>query len=231
MVSLAGYGQTSSGLEIVQTNVLVQVFENLETQLKRQADAWDLVDRSLADKLGQSYKPTKLEFPPRSSYYPGGRLGILGMPDEAFPAVSVMADRFDPAATSPSINGYGAESSINVYIEAIVRSDPFWAGDPDPSPEQRVERVYQEGLVDRRAKRMIEALLGCIGIDKTFGAVVPSDYQVSGGQTDAFTLPGSEPNSPDGDKRVFSLVRVSLTPSSLALWPGDAPVLPSHFGS
>lgn len=230
MVSLAGSGQTSLGVEIVETNALVQIYENLELQLQRQAQFWDPIDRRLADKLDQPYKPTKLEFPPHSSYYPGSRIGILGLPWDSFPAVAVMADRFDPAPASETIDGYGIKAVISVFIEAVVRSDAFASGDPDPSPAERTERVYQEGLVNRRAKRTLEALVQCVAIDRTFGGVVPSFQSISGGQTDAFTLPGAEPDNM-ALKRVFTLVRVNCTPESLSLWPESSPVLPGGFGS
>jgi hypothetical protein len=206
-LSLQGSGQTSIGLEAIQTKALVQIFENLEDQLRRQASAWDAIDRRLADAMGHPYRPTKLEFPPKASYFPGGRLGVLGMPWDAFPAISVMADRFDPAAGSPSIDGYGAEYAVNMYVEAIVRSDAFESGDPNPTPQQRMERVYQEGLLDRRAKRTMEAIVQCIAVDATIGGLVPDLPAPSGGQTDAFTLQG-HPYSEQASSTVSS-------------WPAD----------
>lgn len=229
MSLLEGAGNTSTLLEAAQTNALVQIKENLPQQIQVQAQAWNSLDARLAELLSQEYRETKLELPPRTSYYSGVRPGVLAMSWDSFPCLSVMADNASPSAESSSIS-YGAAYSLQLYVEAIVRSDPFFAG----PPENIEERVFQEGLVDRRAKRMLEAIIQCIAIDRTLGALVPELPAPIAGQTDPFTLQGAEP-AEQSSKRVFSMIRITYTPSTYASWPDASvpfpPALPSGFGS
>lgn len=197
-------GTTSIGLEVMQAQALLQIVQHLPAELDRQAQAWDPVDVAMARNLQVTYYRTILERPPRSSYYSGARLGVLKMPVDSFPAVMVMADAGTPTPESARFDGSMAAYSISLYIECVVRSDEFW--DRPDNPEDIAGRVFEEGVVDRRAKRTLEALVQCIDLDRALGGVCPGLSDPSVSQTDAFALPsmvaGSEQKS-----RIFSLVR------------------------
>jgi hypothetical protein len=79
------------------------------------------------------------------------------------PAFYVMADR----ATARQEAGSEATSvhTVQLYVEGIVRSDAF-------NYEDRAERIFHEGAVDRRAKRTINAIIECVELDPTLGGAV-----------------------------------------------------------
>lgn len=192
-------GQTSIGLELVQMKATLQVAEHLPGELARQAQAWSDIDRAFAEKMGRTYRSTHLESPDRSSIYPGARGGILAMPWDSFPAVMVMADDGTVSPEGPRFDQGTTAYNIALYIEAIVRSDEFFKDDA-------AERLLEEGNVDRRAKRTLEALVQCIEIDRSLGGVAPgmSDPHVI--QTDPFVLQSTQAGE-QTKERVFSLVR------------------------
>lgn len=192
-------GQTSIGLEPAQMKATMQVIERLPLELARQADAWKVPDRTFADALKIPFRPTVLELPPQGSYFPGCRLGIIDMPWDKFPAVSVMADTGTPTAESPRFDQGGSAYSVSLWIEAIVRSDEYYKDDPG-------ERVLEEGNVDRRAKRTLEAIVQCIDADRSLGGTVPGLAAPRVAQTDPFLLPSAEAGQ-QTKLRVFSLVR------------------------
>jgi hypothetical protein len=93
--------------------------------------------------------------------------------------------------------------SVALYVEGIVRSDAF-------NYEDRRERVFHEGAVDRRAKRTINAVVECVELDPTLGGAVLPLPAPAAGQTDPFTLQGEEPKDKTL-KRVFSAIRIDWT--------------------
>jgi hypothetical protein len=194
-------GPSSLGLEEAQVAAVVQIAANIKSCLARQAQAWDPVDQNLSQVLGVHYRRTKLEEPPRGCIYPGVRGGVLAMPWDRFPALYVMADR---ATARPDMGSDGVDVySVALYVEGIVRSDAF-------NYEDRRERVFHEGAVDRRAKRTINAVVECVELDPTLGGAVLPLPAPAAGQTDPFTLQGEEPKDKTL-KRVFSAIRIDWT--------------------
>jgi hypothetical protein len=196
-----GGGPSSIGMEEAQVAAVVQIFNNVDACLTRQAQAWDPIDQQLSQALGARYRRTVLERPPKGCIYSGVRGGVLDMPWDRFPALYVMADR----ATARQEAGSEATSvhTIQLYVEGIVRSDAF-------NYEDRAERIFHEGAVDRRAKRTINAIIECVELDPTLGGAVLPLPDASAGQTDPFTLQGQDPRDKT-KKRVFSAIRIDWT--------------------
>jgi hypothetical protein len=225
-VNVSGAGPTSIGLEEAQVCALVQVVENLDVALTRQSDAWDVVDQELALKLKTRYRRTVLERPPHGCIYPGVRGGVLDMPWDRFPALYVMADQASPKAESASFDQSLRAYAINLYVEGFVRSDAF-------NYDDKPERIFHEGVVDRRVKRTINAIIECIEQDPTLGGAVQPLPAPTAGQTDSFTLQGHEPRDKT-KKRVFAGLRIAWTLDTYsarldALQPVPG-VLPSELG-
>jgi hypothetical protein len=225
-VPLRSDGPSSLGMEEAQVAAVVQIVENIDACLTRQSQAWDLIDQQLAIKLGTRTRYTKLERPPKGCVYAGVRGGVLDMPWDRFPAFYVMADRAAPKAESATFDESLYAYAIQLYVEGIVRSDLF-------NYENREERVFQEGAVDRRAKRTINAVVECIQLDPTLGGAVLPLPAPEAGQTDSFTLQGQDPRDKT-KKRVFAAIRINWTLDSYPVRvdaqtpvPG---VLPSELG-
>jgi hypothetical protein len=219
-------GPASLGLEEAQISAVVQIVTNLDYCLTRQSQAWDPIDQQLAIKLSTRYRRVLLERPPKGCIYPGVRGGVLDMPWDRFPALYVMADRATPKAESAAFDGQSRAHAIQLYVEGLVRSDSF-------NYEDRDERIFHEGAVDRRAKRTINAVVECIDLDPTLGGAVQPLPAPSAAQTDPFTLGGQDPRDKT-KKRVFSAIRIDWTLDSYSVRidaqtpvPG---VLPSELG-
>jgi hypothetical protein len=226
LTALTADGPTSLGLEEAQAAAVVQIFDNIDSCLTRQSQAWDPLDQKLAQHLSVRYRRTVLERPPRGCIYPGVRGGVLDMPWDRFPALSVMADSATPRAESSQFDQSTSTYAINLYVEGMIRSDPF-------NMDDREERVFHEGAVDRRAKRTINAVVECVELDPTLGGAVLPLPAPAAGQTDPFTLQGHDPRDKT-KKRVFSAIRINWTLDTYTVRldaqqpvPG---VLPSELG-
>jgi hypothetical protein len=230
MVSALGFmprnsdGPSSLGMEEAQVAAVIQISDNIDACLTRQSQAWDPIDQKVSQHLGVKYRRTTLERPPHGCIYPGVRGGILDMPWDRFPALYVMADSATPRP------GFGSDENrahaVQLYVEAIIRSDAF-------NYEDRNERIFHEGAVDRRAKRTINAIIECIDLDPTLGGAVLPLPSPSAGQTDPFTLQGQDPRDKT-KKRVFSAIRITWTLDSFSVRPeAQTPVpgvLPTELG-
>lgn len=224
LIPLSGNGVSSLGMEEGQVAATVQIAQNIDVCLTRQSEAWDPIDQKVALALGTRYRRTTLERPPKGCVYPGVRGGVLDMPWDRFPAFYVMADRATPRA------GFGSDENrahaIQLYVEGIIRSDSF-------NYEDRNERIFHEGAVDRRAKRTINAIIECIDLDPSLGGAVLELPSPAAGQTDSFTLQGQDPRDKT-KKRVFAAIRIDWTLDSFSVRPGaQTPVpgvLPTELG-
>lgn len=203
---------TSLGMEVIQAAAIMQIRKNIEGELRRQEMAWEQPDKLVAEVLGNKYQPTVLEMP--AKFYSGVRLGLLTMPFDHFPAVTAMVDKAVKTHESDSYDS-GSSYGISLWIEAVVRSDPFYTGEQNAAEE----RMLEEGNVDRRAKRMIDALIQCMQIDPSLGATTML-VDANAFQAEPFMLKSSEPGD-QTKERVFSLVRVEYV----------LPTSPSHRDS
>ena len=225
-VPRSGQGPSSLGMEEVQVSAVVQIIDNIDACLTRQSQAWDEIDQRFFEKVGTRYRRTVLERPPKGCIYPGVRGGVLDMPWDKFPALYVMADSATPKAEDAAFDQSLHVRAINLYVEGIIRSDAF-------NYEDRSERIFHEGAVDRRAKRTINAIVECIELDPSLGGAVLPLPAAAAGQTDPFTLNGQDPRDKT-KKRVFSAIRINWTLDSYTVRvdaqipvPG---VLPSELG-
>lgn len=216
-------GPTSLGLEEAQISALVQVVDNLDDCLARQSQAWDPIDQAVALKLQTRYRKTNLERPPKGCIYPGVRGGVLDMPWDRFPALYVMADQATPKAESASFDQSSRAYGVSLYIEGFVRSDLF-------NMDDKNERIFHEGVVDRRAKRTINAIIECIEIDPTLGGAVQPLPAPSAGQTDSFTLQGHDPKDKT-KKRVFTGIRMTWTLDTYTVRMNAQPLTPDALPS
>jgi hypothetical protein len=196
-------GASSIGLEEAQVGAAIQISNNIDSCLTRQSVAWDPIDQKVSQQLNMRYRRTILERPPTGCIYPGVRGGVLDMPWDKFPAIYTMADRSTPKAESFTHDTSPSVSSVQLYVEAIIRSDAF-------NYEDRAERIFHEGYVDRRAKRTINAIIECIALDPSLGGAVLPLPDPAAGQTDPFTIQGQDPKDKT-KKRVFSAIRIDWT--------------------
>jgi hypothetical protein len=194
-------GPSGTGLEFVQNELYARMIEMLPAQIDRQQETWDEYDKQFSLRIRQPFSRTKIEKP--VSYYPGARLGVLKMPWDSFPAVAVMADRAEPTVEDASFDQSTRVFAPSLYVEGVIRSDTYQV-------EDAKERVFQEGVADRRSKRTIEAIVACVDLDPTLGGLTPELATPRVAHTDPFTLDGSEPGQ-QHLARVFTLINVQYS--------------------
>jgi hypothetical protein len=201
-------GQESIGLEMPQVMLAVQIKNHIEEALEIQAKFWDPVDIDVSRSLGQVNRVCVLQPPPKGSIYSGSRLGVLGMPWDTFPAIATMVDKATPAAEGSRFDQSTDVYVPQLYVDAVVCSDDFEADD-------KQEQIIQEGVLDRRAKRMLEALRHCVSVDPSLGATVLPLTAPQVAMTDPFVVSGTDPDNRPL-KRVFSVSRSQYSLTSYA---------------
>jgi hypothetical protein len=209
LLPLRGNGSSSIGMEEAQVAAMIQIYDHIDAALARQAAFWDGIDQAVALHMGARYRRTVLERPPKGCIYPGVRGGVLDMPWDRFPSMYVMADNATPKAESAAFDQPLRAYATSLYVEGFVRSDLF-------NYEDKSERIFHEGAVDRRAKRTINAIIECIETDPSLGGAVQELPAPSAGQTDSFTLQGQDPRDKT-KKRVFAGLRIAWTLDSYAV--------------
>jgi hypothetical protein len=165
LLPLRGNGSSSIGMEEAQVAAMIQIYDHIDAALARQAAFWDGIDQAVALHMGARYRRTVLERPPKGCIYPGVRGGVLDMPWDRFPSMYVMADNATPKAESAAFDQPLRAYATSLYVEGFVRSDLF-------NYEDKSERIFHEGAVDRRAKRTINAIIECIETDPSLGGAV-----------------------------------------------------------
>jgi hypothetical protein len=227
LMPVRGNGPSGIGMEEAQVAALMQIVGLLDGALDRQSTFWDGVDQKVALALGTRYRRTTLERPPKGCIYSGVRGGVLDMPWDRFPAIYVMADNAMPKAESSAFDDSLRAYAVSLYVEGFVRSDLF-------NYEDKNERIFHEGAVDRRAKRTLNAIIECIDSDPSLGGITQPLPAPAAGQTDSFTLQGHDPRDKT-KKRVFAGLRIAWTLDSYAVRIGAQPitpgVLPTELGS
>jgi hypothetical protein len=198
LIALSDLG---TGPEVVQTAMYLQLCDRLEAELARQQAIWDRYDEFIAERQGEIYEQTVLQLVQKRSLVRGTRRSTLKLPTDYFPVVAVMCDNSGPTAESATLD-LGGVSGNRVYIEVVVKSDPY---DPDDVEAQ----FRQEGVVDRRVKRTSQAAAQCVMADPSLGAVTPALGQPRIAQTDSFAIKGTKPDD-QGRTWLFSLARIDF---------------------
>lgn len=202
----------TSGAELVQTAAARQIKLRIADALAFQQASWDSVDRETASWLGIEYRPTILEEIKPGSFLLGDRPSVITMPWDFFPSISVSAYDFGVSPGGRRTDSH-TEYSIPFFVEVIVASDVF-ASDDD------YERVFQQGVVDRRAKRTADAVVQCLLADRTLGGICPDqDLGIRARQTPPFSQKGRERDE-SNHSCIFSLVRIDASVEVQASLPG-----------
>jgi hypothetical protein len=202
----------TSGPELVQTAVARQIKQRLDAEIARQSAEWDVIDKQTSSWLGIEHRRTIIEAIKPESFLLGERPSVIEMPWDFFPSLNVNA--FDTAASSDSRRmDAGLAYSVPFYVEVIVASDIF------PSDDS-YERVFQQGVVDRRAKRTADAVIQCLQADLSLGGICSeSDMGIRSRQTPPFAMRGRERDE-SNHSCIFSLVRIDASVEVYASLPG-----------
>lgn len=203
---------SSTGMELLQTYVALQVANNIVDALVKQAEYWLSVDQSVAVAMKQQFRECRLEHPPRGAIYTGSRPGILGMPWDRFPAICISASFANPTPESRAFDQSSSAWSIPISIDLVVRSDEFDVG-TSGEPADIDEQIAQEGIVDRRAKRTLEAIAYCISLDPSLGGRSLPLVDPTLALTEPFAMENSATDQ-KGRRRIFCYARAEYNAPS-----------------
>lgn len=156
---------SSFGLERVGKQALVLLRENLNDQIDEQQAIWKLLDGDLNLPL------TTIEHVMVENFYHGHRPSLIEAPVDRYPNCSVMAWQATPQA-------YDVDQmdifQLHLYVELMCKSDD------------------DEGEVNSRIQRTVDAAHACVMLDRTLGGMVQSIHTTpSVLLTDVFVRPES----------------------------------------
>lgn len=141
------------GLEDVQRQALYTLLNNLNEVIEEIEAAFEASDREYADRLGRPYEPTTLEQVDNENFHEGHTPSLISSPVEGYPNVAVMAYRATP---SPTDAQYDHQT---VYLNQLVI-------------DAMVKSIDSEEEVNRRARRMTEAVNVCIMRNQNLNGIV-----------------------------------------------------------
>jgi hypothetical protein len=171
-----------SGLEVVQTEALVVLYEQLNDALTDMEIHCAHADGLLADRLGVDVPTLTLEpidqtprlDSPFGNFYIGHRPSLIDAPIEHYPNVCVIADRFDP------IGGFdqGTDVLDRLRIEIMVKSL-----DGEESVNKRIVRTADAVLAVIQANTTLNGTVAGLEDQQRgfIGAVFPRESQTSYG--------------------------------------------------
>lgn len=215
----------STGLEVIEQQMIVLLMERLGAQLKVQEAAWEGIDKALAKALDQPYRPVELEPIKPGNFFKGSRPSILNQSVERFPSIAVMADRARPDPEGSQMDWRNVFRDF-VWVEAYVRSDARKTNDPESLLEA-------EGIVNSRAKRTGEAIIQTVLSEPTLGGVVQPLGEPMLTSDEPFSIKAVEQER-RGETWTFQAVRVDFTVKKYSDVPEvqpAPPIVPSGLGA
>ncbi len=129
------------GLELIERQAAVILFENLNAEIDRIQPLWDDRDKEWQRLTGNGPDQVNVEHIEEQNFYYGHRPSLIeAPPKENYPNISVMCHRGNPPGADKI--DQGQDFKVELDIEIMVKAD-----------DQEAEAV-----VNRRCKRTIEAV-------------------------------------------------------------------------
>jgi hypothetical protein len=141
------------GLEDIQRQAVYVLMGELNTVLVEVQGAFADSDRDFAAKMNRPYEPTTLEMVEDQNFHEGHTPSLINSDIDGYPNVSVMAYR---AAPSPADAQYDHQT---IYLDQLVI-------------DTMVKSITSEEEVNRRARRMTEAVNICLMRNQTLNGIV-----------------------------------------------------------
>jgi hypothetical protein len=141
------------GLENIQRAAFLVFFEQLNGAISQIASFMDDRDQEFATRTGRDYVPTVVEPVDSNNFYEGHRPSLIDAPVTLYPNFSVWSVRATPTPESADFDQSFVSRTL-LYIECMVKSN------------------LDEGEVNRRLLRTVEATHLCVMSNPTLGGVV-----------------------------------------------------------
>jgi hypothetical protein len=141
------------GLEGIQRAALVLLFRNLNDAIKEFAASKVEEDQVLADFLGRPYVPVEVEEIAAENFHEGHRPSLIRASVEAYPNCAVWAVRSLPHPESAG-SDHTDINNVTLYVEIMCKA------------------LDDEGTVNKRIQRTVEAVNAVMAGDPTLGGLV-----------------------------------------------------------
>lgn len=164
---------TSTGLEGVEREAFITLFENLNAEIDSVETYWDAKDEELAELRQTRLVPTYLERIERDNFHLGHKPSLIEAPLNEYPNVAVMAAESSPASDQP--DQYDILTNL-LIVEVMVKSPtviPAGSQGQTLTDQERADLHVAEEVVNRRCKRTTDAVLTVLRRDLTFGGTIP----------------------------------------------------------
>lgn len=157
----------SIGLERVGRQMLLQLYDGLNTEIAARNTLWVSRDQTFATQTGLVVPPITLETVVATNFHHGHIPSLIDAPVEKYPNVAVLASSARPTGGDSGID-QGDEYIITAYVEIMIKS------------------LVSQEETNARALRMAEAVHTVIMRDTTLGGIVTGADLVSADITDVF---------------------------------------------
>jgi len=141
------------GLEDIQRAAVYVLYDGINDVLSEIEAAFAPSDQEFASKLGRTYEPTTLESVQPENFHEGHTPSLINSPVEGYPNIAVMAYVASP---SPTDSQYDHQT---IYLDQLVI-------------ETMVKSIDSEAEVNKRARRMTEAVNVCMMRNQTLNGMV-----------------------------------------------------------
>ena len=145
----------TAGLPQIQRAALYVLRDTLNIALGEIETAWAASDEEFANDFDREYTPIVLERVALIDFHEGFRPSLIRSPKERIPNVSVMCYRATPGAAS-ALNDHMDIYNVPLVIETMLKASA----------------AEGEEILERRAHRMVEAIMACMSRNQTLGGIV-----------------------------------------------------------
>jgi hypothetical protein len=154
------------GLERIQREAFLVLFNNLNQELQILESAWTTLDNQLAVETGRDFDPIALESVEDFNFHMGHRPSLIEAPIQRYPNVSVMAYQVRPVSANPI--DQMAMNLDRLFIEIMVKSPQFATS----TEEATAGQIEAERIVNARVQRTTDAVNNVIQSNRTLNGTV-----------------------------------------------------------
>lgn len=153
-----------TGLEKIQREAFIVLFQNLNAQIQLVESAWESLDQEFATIIGENYEALTLEPVENINFHLGHRPSLIKAPINFYPNVSMMAYQSRPSSPD-NLDQYSSYSN-RLMVELMVKSPEYNEGDTD-------KQQQAESIVNKRIQRTTDAANNVIMQHQTLNNTVP----------------------------------------------------------
>ena len=154
-----------TGLERIQREAFLVLFNNLNAEIDLLESAWATLDEELATATGFDNPVISLESVENINFHLGHRPSLIEAPITRYPNVSVMAYQATPAAPD-NLDHYNLYTD-RLFVEVMVKSERYQV-----TADNLDDQIAAERIVNARIQRTTDAVNNVITSNGTLNGTV-----------------------------------------------------------